>query len=107
MATFYRIVKTNPPKEADFLSYRALGRSLLRDTPSQHRSWEGISVTSTLGAARALSARAPNLGRFSAVLELAEHSPVRFEQTGRTPEHYDLWGEPRDVMMAVIQVVPA
>jgi hypothetical protein len=67
----------------------------------------GISVTSTLEAARALAARAPNLGRFIAVLELAEDGPVRFAQTGRAPEHYDLWGEPRDVLAAVVRVVSA
>ena len=107
MATFFRIVKTDPPTEADFLSYKALGRPLLRDTPSQRRSWEGVSVTSTLEAARALTVRAPNLGRFIAELELVEGGAVRFAQTGGAPAHYDLWGEPRDMLAAVVRVVPA
>ena len=107
MATFFRIVKADPPTEADFLSYKALGRPLLRDTPSLRRSWEGVSVTSRLEAARALAARAPSLGRFIAVLELVEGGPVRFAQTGGAPEHYDLWGEPHDMLAAVVRVVPA
>jgi hypothetical protein len=107
VATFFRIVRTNPPTEADFLSYQALGRPLLRDTPSQRRSWEGVSVTSTLRAALSLLARAPSLGSFVAVLELDENGPVRFGQTGRAPEHYDLWGDPRDMLAAVRRVMSA
>ena len=87
MATFFRTVKTDPPTEMDFLSYRDLGRPLLRDTPTQRRSWEGVSVTSTLEAAGALAARAPRLGRFIAELELVESVPVRFGQTGAVSEH--------------------
>jgi len=106
VATFYRIVKSDPPAESDFLSYRALGRPLLRDTPSQRRSWEGVSVTSTIDAARALAARAPSLGRFIAILELTETGPVRFGQTGGVRQHYDLWGESGDMLAAVVRVVP-
>lgn len=106
MPTLYRIVKSDPPTEADFLSYKAIGRPLLRDTPSQRRSWEGISVTSTLGAARVLAARAPSLGRFIAILELDENGPIRFAQTGRASEHYDLWGEPGEILATVVRVVP-
>jgi hypothetical protein len=103
----YRIVKSNPPTVGDFLSYKALGRPLLRDTPSHRRSWEGISVTSTLEAARALAARAPGLGQFIAVLELDENGPIQFAQTGRAPEHYDVWGEPEQILATVVRVVPA
>jgi hypothetical protein len=106
VATLYRIVKSDPPTERDFLSFKALGRPLLRGTPSQRRSWEGVSVTSTLEAARALAARAPSLGRFIAVLELDEDGPIRFAPIGRAPEHYDLWGEPEEILATVVRVVP-
>jgi hypothetical protein len=51
MPTFYRIVKTDPPTEADFLSHRARGIPLQRDTPELRRSWEGVSVYRTPEAA--------------------------------------------------------
>jgi hypothetical protein len=48
--TFYRIVKTDPPTVADFLSYRAQGRRLIHDTPELRRSWEGVSVYDSIKA---------------------------------------------------------
>ena len=106
MATFYRVVQTNPPTEADFLSHKARGVPLRGDTPELRRSWEGVSVTSTLEAAQNLAARFPRLGQFIAILELSEGGPVRFEQTLESPTHYDLWGEAGKILMAVVAVVP-
>jgi hypothetical protein len=107
MPTFYRVVRTNPPTEADFASHRARGVPLQHDTPEHRRSWEGVSVTSTLDAARGLAATFPRLGTFIAVLDLQEGGPVLFEQTLGSPTHYDLWGEPRAMLAAVVAVVPA
>ena len=106
MATFYRIVKTDPPTEADFLSYRALGIPLRRDTPELRRSWEGVSVYDTMEAALAIVVQFPRIGRFIAELSLAENGPVRFEQTSVNPRHYDLWGDASDMLVAVVRVVP-
>jgi hypothetical protein len=104
MPTFYRIVRTDPPTEVDFASHRALGRRLRRDTPALRRSWEGVSVTSTEAAIRDLARRLPQLGRFIAVLSIPDHGPVRYEQSGESPAHYDLFGEPRDMLAAVVTV---
>jgi hypothetical protein len=104
--TFYRILKTNPPTEADFLSYAALGRPLRRDTPELRRSWEGVSTYDTLDAARAIVANAPRIGRFIAELEIGEDGPVAFEQSGADPSHFDLFGTAADMLSAVRRVLP-
>ena len=106
MATFYRIVRSNPPTEIDFHSHRALGRTLRRDTPELRRSWEGVSVTSTEAAIRDLARRLPQLGRFIAVLSITGDGPVRYEQSGESGAHYDLYGEPGEMLAAVIAVWP-
>jgi hypothetical protein len=106
VATFYRIVRSDPPSEADFYSHHALGRRLRRDTPALRRSWEGVSVTSTEAAIRDLARRFPRLGRFVAVLSIADDGPVRYEQSGESSAHYDLFGEPREMLAAVQAVWP-
>ncbi|MGH2600205.1 MAG: hypothetical protein ACRDJ9_12570 [Dehalococcoidia bacterium] len=107
MATFYREVRRNPPTERDFLSYKSLGRRLPVDTPEMRRSWEGVSVRSTLAAARDLAHGAPRIGAFIAVMEIEDDGPVRVEKTGANPTHYDLHGEAGDLLAAVVAVFPA
>ena len=68
------------------------------------RSWEGVSVTSTEAAIRDLARRLPQLGRFIAVLSIADGGPVRYEQSGESSAHYDLYGEPHDMLAAVVAV---
>jgi hypothetical protein len=105
MATFYRVVKSNPPTEDDFLSHRARGVRLRRDTPENRRLWEGVSVTNTSETSRRLAERFPTMGHFVAVIELPEHASVIFEQTTDVPSHYTLWGTPRDMLDLVVSVV--
>ena len=69
MPIFYRIVRTNPPTEADFLSYEALGRPLYRDTPELRRSWEAVSVYDEVESARETVRRFPQIGTFIAELD--------------------------------------
>ncbi|MGH2583601.1 MAG: hypothetical protein ACRDJE_01660 [Dehalococcoidia bacterium] len=107
MATFYRIIKAEEATMEDFLSHKARGIPLRKDTSELRRSWEGVSVYDTLDTAREIVRRFPRIGRFIAVLEIAEGDLVRYEQTGDDPNHYDLWGDPRDMLRAVVRVIPA
>ncbi len=106
MATLYRVVKTDPPTTEDFLSHRERGIPLQKNTPELRRSWEGVSATTTLEAAHSLAALFPRMGSFVAVLEIDPDGPVRFERTLASPTHYDIWGEPRNLLAAVVEVVP-
>jgi hypothetical protein len=105
MPTFYRIVKSNPPMLADFLSQRSLGRPLRRDTPEMRRSWEGVSVYDTLEAARETALRYPRIGEFIAEVQIPDNGPVGFEQTLADPHHYHMHGEPSDMLAMVFRVV--
>ena len=107
MPTFYRIVKSNPPTVADFLSYRALGVPRRRDTPELRESWEAVSVLNSLEAARSLLARVPTLGLYIAVLDVPDDGPVTYKQTGKLLAHFDLRGTPEDMLEMVQMVVPA
>src|SRR5688572_10278649 len=71
-AIFYRVVKTDPPTARDFLSAKALGRPLRRDTPENRRIWDGLSVLATTDAARTRVAQFPQMGTFIAVMDIAE-----------------------------------
>jgi hypothetical protein len=103
--TFYRVVKTNPPTERDFLSHLALGRRIRNPTPEILRDAAGVSVTLTTDGARSLMADFPQMGSFIAALEIEDGGPIRYEQTGRYPEHYTLWGSPGDLLARVRTVM--
>jgi hypothetical protein len=62
--------------------------------------------TSTEAAIRDLAHRFPRLGRFVAVLSISDDGPVRYEQSGESSAHYDLFGEPHAMLAAVRAVWP-
>jgi hypothetical protein len=105
--TFYRIVKTNPPTEADFLSHAARGLPLRRDTPESRRSWERVSVYDSLERARSIVARFPAIGAFIAELEIEPDGSVAYEQSGDDPHHFDVDGPPDRLLRTVRRVVRA
>jgi hypothetical protein len=105
MPTFYRIVKTDPPTEADFRSMAAVGRRLRVDTPENRRLFAGVSVYNSLEAATRTANEYPKIGRFVAVLAIPEEGEIHWEQTTAEPSHYTLWGDPASLLAAVISVV--
>jgi hypothetical protein len=98
----YRIVHTEPPTEADFLSRKALGNSAPRDV----RLWDGISVYDRVEAAQRQADRFPHLGRFIAALRLPEDGSIRVEKTLSNRNHYTLWGDAVSMLARVENVVP-
>lgn len=102
---FYRIIKTDPPAEADFQSYVALGIPLVRDDPDSRRLAEGISGFATLAQARRAARGLPHLGEFIAKLVIPDDAPVVFERTGKKPGHHTLWSEPSRLAQWVESVV--
>lgn len=105
MRTFYRIVRSNPPRLADFLSNVELGRPLPRD-PEAARLWSGISVNETERQARRRARGVPGLGDYLAELRLDEGPFVRMERTTRSRGHYTVWGDPVLLLRSVIRVLP-
>ena len=105
MATFYRIVETNPPLLEDFLSDAAQGRPPRSET---HRHlWDGISVYATAQQARNKAQDYPFLGQFIARLDIPDQAPVRIERTlRRSRGHHTLWGDPAYLLRCVVAVIP-
>lgn len=104
--TFYRIVLTNPPTEADFLSNQAKGLPLRHDTEEARRLWDGISAFDTEARARRMALRYPQQGGFVAELRISASGAIRFERSTATRGHYTLWGEPADLLASVVAIVP-
>src|SRR4051812_37997397 len=103
---FYRVVKTDPPTERDFMSYAALGK-IPRPGSSAAilRSWQGVSVWETEAQARAVARQFPRSGGFVAALEIAVGSATRSERSGKQEGHCDLFGAPRELLASVVAVV--
>jgi hypothetical protein len=106
MPTFYRIVKTNPPTEAAFLSHEARGLPLRGDTAAMRRSWERVSMYDTLERTQAIARRFPAIGAFIPELSVELGGSVAFERSGDDPWHFDLDATPDDLLAAVTRVLP-
>lgn len=105
VATFYRIVQTNPPTLGDFLSDKDQGRPVRSGT---HRHfWDGISVYATEQQARRKVQDYPFLGSFIAQLEIPDQASLRIERTlRRSRGHHTLWGDSAYLLRCVVSVIP-
>ncbi|HWV22787.1 MAG TPA: hypothetical protein VNZ58_01235 [Thermomicrobiales bacterium] len=105
--TLYRIVNTNPPGEDDFKSYSQLGKRAFRQRPELERLMSGLSMLSTLEAARARGMGNPWKSRgHVAELSLPEDERVRIEQTTSDPFHYTVWADESLLRASIVRVVP-
>ena len=103
MRVFYRVVRTNPPTRDDFKSYLALGKLPgPNPTPRRLRAWAGVSVYDTEAVARA-KASDYDLGPYVAELHIPEEAPIQAEGPGQSG-HYNLYGEPEDLLRFVVSV---
>jgi hypothetical protein len=104
--TFWRIVRTNPPAERDFLSHAALGRQLTRHDPDSVRLSQGISVFATDAQARRNARRYPVFGRWLVEVRIPGDAHIHIERTRGGPGHHTLWGEAATLLAYVVRVVP-
>lgn len=105
MPTFYRIVKSDPPAETDFLSDRERGRPQ-PSNPADLVLWDGLSMFDNEHAARSVARRYPIIGGFIAVVDIPPDGPFRHESTLRAG-HHTVWGNAATLMTHVRSVVPA
>jgi hypothetical protein len=89
---FWRIVRTDPPTERDFMSNDALGRRPRDRDPETLRLWSGISVYATARQAKRTAVAFPMIGSFLARVRVRDGDPIRVEKT-LGPNHYTLWGD--------------
>ena len=106
MATFYRIVQTNPPTVVDFLSGFDRGEQPPRRDPEAVRLWDGISVYATAPQARRTARKFSRLGSCLAQLDIPDDAPLRIERTRHHRGHHTIWGDPAYLLGCVAAVVP-
>ena len=106
--TFYRLVRTDPPTDIDFVpNGRLPGESLWRPTHPQADAWnDGISVWDSLDEARSLAGRLSaspkgNPFRFIARLDFPSSSPVVGEGPGKRG-HWTLYGSVTEELSSAV-----
>ncbi len=88
----YRVVRSNPPTDADFVSHRALGRRLPRRADAALiRAWDGVSTLTTRELA-AEYARSVRLGEWIAELEVPDEVEADDGAIRKQGRHVDLYG---------------
>lgn len=101
---WYRLVRSNPPNLRDFMSNKALGKTLRNERDREIH--DGLSVHQTLRQSRnqAQAFRGnPFVG--IAILEIPEGSGMPWKRTGQSEGHHTLWAEPEDLIRYVREVV--
>ena len=99
------MVKTDPPKLADFLSNRAKGWPPRGAEIGRPELWEGLSVYDSEASARRKARQIPVIGSYIARVELPAEASFKYEKTGGRG-HYTLWAEARTLLDNVVEVVP-
>ncbi|MGI8689064.1 MAG: hypothetical protein ACR2M3_10840 [Thermomicrobiales bacterium] len=98
--TLYRIVKSDPAKPDDFISYQARGRRP-PNNPEKARLWDGLSAYETPEQARRTATMFPMLGTFIAEVEIPDNQRITYERTTTSDGHYTIWGEPDEICRCV------
>jgi hypothetical protein len=99
-STLFRIVKSDPPTERDFMSNRALGLDPPDETRATFRVHQGVSLWRKLAQARRKARTYPGLGGFIAEVRI-DPERVTIEKTfGRG--HFTGWGDPADLLGSVV-----
>ena len=101
---FYRVVKSNPPTEEDFLSYAARGIPVRDPTDEETLLLAaGVSVFATEAQARGRARARPELGAYLARLQIPDDGsgqPLRGHRG-----HHTIWAEPKQPLAWVKEVV--
>lgn len=96
----WRIARTDPPTETDFLSNQERGIPRRRSEPEE--LWSGLSTFDNVTVAAEM-ARRWGLGNYLVGLALDPVGPIRWAKT-RGESHYTLWGRPADMLARVVEI---
>lgn len=103
--TLYRVVKSNPPNEEDFLTHQ----DRLGKVPSKHpehvkRSWNALSAFDTPEGAVRLAEEVSKLGDYIARFDIPEGIGVTWEPSGEQG-HFDLRGDKVALRSCFVEIV--
>lgn len=101
----YRIVLTNPPTVADFLSNGAQGLQPRGVALRQPELWSGLLMFDTLERSRAQARRFPGLGQYIAAIRIPVDAAITARKT-LGEGHYTVWGDPETLLAAVSDLCP-
>lgn len=89
----HRILQTEQPTQADFMSKAHLGIPCPVSDPEVRERWTGLSLFGSEEQARRVSRRLPMLGSYIAALDIPPAAGARAEPTAG-PGHYTIGGDP-------------
>jgi hypothetical protein len=95
--TLYRLVKTDPPTETDFLSQKAENRRLINKKYADE--FEGVSHWDSRAGAESLSGTVKG-AQFVAELSIPDGSSIRYRPSFREG-HFTIWAEP-DILLGLV-----
>jgi hypothetical protein len=91
--TFYRIAKTNPPTEKDYVTpFERRGAPPTDASDEVRESWYAFSAFDSIEGARNQALQVRGIGKFIFRYEIPEGIGITWKQT-LGPGHYDLWGD--------------
>jgi hypothetical protein len=105
--TIYRIVHSNAPSDADYLTYEQLGKTSDLHSDMHVRMAQGYSCFVSFTKARSRAKGLPWRGNaFIATYLLEDGVDFELQQTGRRLSHYTLWCDASVLKQALQSVVP-
>jgi hypothetical protein len=104
--SFYRVAKTYPPGDTEYLTARERrGDPPAGASEELQRSYDGLSAFDSSEGARALALRLKGrLGRLIVRYDIPDGSGVVWEKT-LGPGHYDLYGDKSELKRYLTEVV--
>ncbi len=101
---FYRIVKSDRPSRADFLSHMLKGLKPRNPTPKSLHEYDGVSVLDTAEHAGAWAERLPHLGEYIAELHIPDDASIVFEGPNARG-HGNLYAATAEELLGYVQAV--
>jgi len=95
---YYRVVQSDPPQLEDFMSPRALGRTLGDPSPQRERPRRGVSLYDTDERALKKARGVPLMGDYVAKLVVHVGAGITAERTTNSTGHHTLWGPPEQLL---------
>jgi len=104
--TFFRIVLTDPPTEADFYSHQRPGIPLRHPFSEMSSMHTGVSVFATITQAQNKARKYPHLGGFIAIMEIDDGGTVAVARTSKDRGHNTSWADPGVLLRSVVPTDP-
>lgn len=94
---FYRVTKTNPPTDKDYVTrYERLGEPPEDISEELRESYKAHTAFDTVEGARDQARQVPGIGKYIFRYDIPEDAKLIWKQT-LGPGHYDIWGDKEEL----------